>query len=225
MVVLTIVTEKNGEAIFFDRRIPQVHFIKLISCSLYNSWDTLKKEGSVSLGDIETSKGVSVVKIPPGHYTLESLAQKIDGMFATHGYDRFDMKSNEPFSHFLINNRGNKPFEFDRDLAALFGTGQKFPANTKIFVNKLPQTVYFIHCDLIDKNENLFNGKRTALLARFDIKGGPFQKVTYNSSPQQVFRECDTDIFIKSITLSVKDENGELFDFKGLPLFFELELN
>ena len=37
MVVLTIVTQKNGEAIFFDEPIPQVHFMKLISCSLYNS--------------------------------------------------------------------------------------------------------------------------------------------------------------------------------------------
>ena len=225
MVVLTLVTEKNGETIYFDHNIPQVHFIKLISCSLYNSWDTLKKEGSVSLGDIDTPKGVSVVKIPPGHYTLESLAQKIDGMFTQHGYEQFDMKRNEPFSRFLINNRGNKPFEFDRDLAALFGTGRKFPENTKIFVNTLPQTTYFIHCDLIDKAQNLFNGKRSDLLARFDIKEGPFQKVTYNSSPQQVLRECATDKFINSITLGVKDENGELFDFKGLPLCFELELN
>ena len=51
MVVITIVTQKNGETIFFDESIPQVHFMKLISCSLYNSWDTLKNEGSAVLGD------------------------------------------------------------------------------------------------------------------------------------------------------------------------------
>ena len=90
----------------------------------------------------------------------------MDGMFTEHGYGRFDMKRNEPFSLFLINNRGHKPFEFDLDLAALLGTGRKFSANTKIFVNKLPQTAYFIHCDLIDKTQNLFNGKRTDLLAQ-----------------------------------------------------------
>jgi len=78
---------------------------------------------------------------------------------------------------------------------------------------------------LIDKKQNLFNGKRSDLLARFDIKGDPFQKVSYHGSPQQVLRECATDKFINGITLSVKDENGELFDFKGLPLCFELELN
>ena len=37
MVVLTIVTEKNGETIYFEDPIPKVHFMKLISCSLYNS--------------------------------------------------------------------------------------------------------------------------------------------------------------------------------------------
>jgi len=67
MVVLTIVSEKNGETIYFDDDIPQVHFIKLISCSVYNSWDTLKKEGSAGLGDIDSRDGVSIGKIPPGH--------------------------------------------------------------------------------------------------------------------------------------------------------------
>ena len=84
---------------------------------------------------------------------------------------------------------------------------------------------YFIHCDLIDKEQNLFNRKRSDLLALFDVKGEPFEKVSYNGSPQQVLRDCSTDTFIKSITISVKDENGELFDFKGFPLLFELELN
>ena len=60
MVVLTIVTQKNGETIFFDELIPQVHFMKLISCSLYNSWNTLKKEGSAVLGDEKRDPSVSV---------------------------------------------------------------------------------------------------------------------------------------------------------------------
>jgi len=59
----------------------------------------------------------------------------------------------------------------------------------------------------------------------FDVKGKPFEKVSYQGSPQQVLRDCSTDEFINSITISVKDENGELFDFKGFQLLFELELN
>ena len=79
MVVLTIVTQKNGETIFFDEPIPQVHFMKLISCSLYNSWDTLKREGSAVLsGGKDTTQKVS--KIPPGHYNLENLKKLINSL-------------------------------------------------------------------------------------------------------------------------------------------------
>jgi len=76
MVVLTIHIEKNEETKYFDDNIPQVHFIKLISCSLYNSWDTLKKEGSARLGNIESRDGVSIGKILPGHYDLESFEKQ-----------------------------------------------------------------------------------------------------------------------------------------------------
>ena len=79
MVVLTIVTQKNGETIFLDEPISQVHFMKLISCSLYNCWDTLKKESIAIMGDEKTSTDVS--KIPPGYYTLENLAELINDMF------------------------------------------------------------------------------------------------------------------------------------------------
>ena len=75
MVVLTIVTQKNGETIFFDEPIPEVHFMKLISCSLYNSWDTLKNEGTFSI--IQQDKSISVSKLPPGHYTLEAIAKEL----------------------------------------------------------------------------------------------------------------------------------------------------
>ena len=65
MVVLTIVTNKNGEPVHFEEPIPKVKFIRLISCSLYNSWFNLKHEGSGSLGDKEKDKALSISKIPP----------------------------------------------------------------------------------------------------------------------------------------------------------------
>ena len=81
MVVLTIVTQQNGGTISFEEPIPKVHFMKLISCSLYNSWDTLKREGSATLGDKNKDKALSVSKLPPGNYNLESMAKVIDGLF------------------------------------------------------------------------------------------------------------------------------------------------
>lgn len=51
MVVFSLVAQNNGQTFHFDEPIPKVHFMKLLSCSLCNSWNTLKNEGSASLGD------------------------------------------------------------------------------------------------------------------------------------------------------------------------------
>jgi len=226
MVVLTIVTQENGQTIYFEEPIPKVHFMKLISCSLFNSWDTLKKEGSATLGDKDKDIALSISKIMPGHYSLERMAKEIKGLLDKYGYKHLETEINQPVGQLVIRHfgAGTKPIELDRDLANLLGIGRKLKAIT--FVKRLTSTTtYFIHCDLIDTEKNLFNGKKTDVLAMFDIKGKPFEKVSYQGSPQQVLRDCSTDDFINSITISVKYENGELFDFKGFPLLFELELN
>jgi len=224
MVVLTIVMQQNGGTIYFEKPIPKVHFMKLISCSLYNSWDTLKREGSASLGGKNKDKALSVSKLPPGHYNLERMAKEIDGLFDKYLYRQLETQINQPLGQLVIKNFGAKPIELDRDLANLVGIGRKLDLTT--FVKRLAYpTTYFIHCNLIDTERNLFNGKKSDVLALFDVKGKPYEKASYQGSPQQVLRDCSTNEFINSITISVKDENGELFDFKGFPLLFELELN
>ena len=97
---------------------------------------------------------------------------------------------------------------------------------TITYVKKLnsPST-YFIHCDLIDRNLNFVNNKKSDLLAKIDIKGRPYEKITYEASTSQPIRDCSTSSHVNSITISVKDQTGELFDFNGMPLEFELELN
>ena len=73
MVVLIIVTRNNGETIFLDQAIPQVHFMKLISCSLYNFWHNL-----MSVGQIYFKEDKEVLaSIPQGHYTYQSLAEEL----------------------------------------------------------------------------------------------------------------------------------------------------
>ena len=124
MVVLTIATQENGETIYFEDPIPKVHFMKLISCSFFNSWDTLKNEGSASLGDKEKDKALSISKLAPGHYNLESLAKEIDSLFAKYKYD-LETETNTPVGQLVIKNFGLKPIELDRDLANLLGIGRK----------------------------------------------------------------------------------------------------
>ena len=109
-------------------------------------------------------------------------------------------------------------------MAKLFGIKQKLLLKTKI-KRIISPTAYFIHCNLIDRNNNLFNGKRSDLLAKLDVRGKPYEKVSYGASPQQPFRECLTDSHVNSTTLSIRDQDGELFDFNGMPIEFELEVN
>ena len=87
----------------------------------------------------------------------------------------------------------------DRDLAIFLEKKKKKP------------TSYFIHCDLIDKNFNFFNNKKSDLLAKIDVKGRPYEKVRYDASPQQPIRDCSTSSHVNSITISVRDQDGELF--------------
>lgn len=122
-----IFSMKNLIKLFNFFSIPKVNFVKLISCSLCNSWYNLTKEGSASLGEINSQEGVSVSKIPQGHYTLDSLAKEIDSLFDKHKYKDLKTETDGPFSRPVIKNWGGKTkaTEFDRDLARLLGRWSK----------------------------------------------------------------------------------------------------
>ena len=125
----------------------------------------------------------------------------------------------------IVSNRNGKKVLLDEDLAALLGCDKELTLLNYIKQLTAP-TTYFVHCDLIDKKKNLLNGKPSTVLARFDIRGKPFEKVHYQTPQPHVLRETDSgDYDVNSITLSVKDEKGNLFDFNNHPLEFELEIN
>ena len=170
MVVLTIVTQKNGETIFLDEPIPQVHFVKLISCSLYNSWDTLKNEGTFSI--IQPNQSLSVSKLSPGHCTLEAIAEALEETVKKYTYE-ISAETCSPFCQLVITYHGKKPLRIDRDLGIFLDTGRELKATVK-FIKQIKRPMsYFIHCDLIDRNFNFVNNKKSDLLAKIDVKGRP----------------------------------------------------
>ena len=154
MVVLTIVTQKKGETIFFDEPIPEVHFMKLLSCSLYNSWDTLKKESIAILRD----GGGKVSKIPPGHCNLDNFKKLINGLFEAH-YNKLEAQINTSEAVLQINNFGGKTITLNRDFAKILGVDVSLELITNVKRLRYP-TSYFIHCDLIDRNFNFVNNKK-----------------------------------------------------------------
>ena len=119
MVVLTIVIQKNGETVFLDQSIPQVHFMKLISCSLYNSWDTLKKQSVAIMG--EETKPIETSTILPGHYTLENLAELINEMFPSFVGTNLETKTNTAKALLQIEKKLELKITFGRDFAKIIG--------------------------------------------------------------------------------------------------------
>ena len=220
MVLLTIVTNSNPHTLYFDHPIEKPSYIRLLSASIYNSWNNLKKEAVISIADSNGS--VNKANMLPGHYTIDVLVNEFNGLHKTNPKFVLSAVANTPVSAMTIFNQNN--VTFSNNLLELLGIKRTlFIA----FVKRLTSpSTYFIHCDLIDKRQNLLNGKPSTVLARFDIRGQPFEKVHYQTTQQQVWRDTMTgDYDVNSLTISVRDEKGNLFDFNGQRLEFELEIN
>ena len=216
MVLRTIVTTSNPHTLYFDHPIEKPSYIRLLSASLYNSWHNLKEEAVI----YATDPSLEAILLP-GHYTVDSLVKEFNTLNKDN--PKFTITANAHTSvGAMIINGGNT--RFSHGLLQLLGIKRVLPIT---FVKRLtlPST-YFVHCDLIDKRQNLLNGKPSTVLARFDIRGQPFGKVNYQTPQQHVLCETDSgDYDVNSITLSVKDENGNLFNFNNQPLEFQVEIN
>ena len=223
MTILTIITNANDHTVYFEKPLERgFEYIRLISCSLYNSWYNLKEKGEIGFVDervITTTK-----RIPPGNYTLSSIGKKLEEIFADEGVE---VKFDDASGPIVIKNPLNKNVLFDRELTFLLGLSEVNPRERlrkQAVINRLASfNNYFINCDLLDKDENLFNGKPSTILACFDIVRKSFKRVEY-SSKQITMKKITSGKYISSIRITVTDENGELIDFNNLPLRFEIEI-
>ena len=225
MVLLTVVTTSNPHTLYFDHPIEKPNYIRLLSASLYNSWYNLKQNASIVYNDLSNNKTLTKSFIS-GHYTIKQLAKEIQGAFPP---DKVDLTTelNTIRGGMTISNPDGEEITVSSNLAKLMGIDPDINGGGIIDVKRLTSpSTYFVHCDLIDKKQNLLNGKPSTVLARFDIRGKAFEKVHYQIPQPHVLRDTDSgDYDVNSITLSVKDEKGNLFDFDGTPLEFEVEIN
>ena len=225
MVLLTVVTTSNPHTLYFDHPIEKPNYIRLLSASLYNSWYNLKQNASIVYNDLSNNKTLTKSFIS-GYYTIKQLAKEIQGAFPP---DKVDLTTelNTIRGGMTIFNPDGEEITVSSNLAKLMGIDPDINGGGIIDVKRLTSpSTYFVHCDLIDKRQNLLNGKPSTVLARFDIRGKAFEKVHYQIPQPHVLRDTDSgDYDVNSITLSVQDKNGNLFDFDGMPLEFEVEIN
>ena len=73
MTILTIITNANGHTVYFKEPIKNFQFIKLVSCSLFNSWKNLKENGLITDTSMFDNTSQSHSEIPHGHHTPQSM--------------------------------------------------------------------------------------------------------------------------------------------------------
>ena len=153
-----------------------------------------------------------LASIPQGHYTFQSLAEELTKSLEQYNNEKkIELETNKPNSVLKITvwePTIGKEIAVSHALGRLINSG--LTLTTITYVNQLnsPST-YFIHCDLIDRNQNFFKGKRTDILTKSDIRGKPYEKVRYDASSQQTFRDCSTD---SHVTRSLKNLKPRFFD-------------
>ena len=157
MVLLTVVTNSNPHTLYFDHPIEKPSSIRLQSASLYNSWYNLKHNASIVYLDLTNDNKSLTKNLIPGHYTLEQLAKIIQGAFPPQTID-LKTELNTIRGGMTIYNPHREEIHISANLANLLGLDPDL--NGIIDVKRLssPRT-YFVHRDLIDKKQNLLNGK------------------------------------------------------------------
>ena len=116
MTILTIITNANGHTVYFEKTLERgFEYIRLIGCSLYNSWYNLKERGEIGFVD----NGITTTKrIPPGNYTLSSIGKKLQGLFSEEG---IEVKFDDASGLIIIENPLGRKVLFDRELTYLLG--------------------------------------------------------------------------------------------------------
>ena len=195
MVVLTFLLNLNDQTIFFDEPIENFEFVRLINCSLFNSWYNLKERGEISIFDDKNVSDVNIIY--PGNYSLNTTGKQIKKIIEK---EKIKVKLDDEKGLIVIQNLLNRKIIFDRDLSYLLNLidssqEERFNEQNKpkaerrhtlksgdTIINRLASfNNLFINCNLVDKNENCFNEKPSTVLACFDIRGRSFERMVYSS--------------------------------------------
>ena len=159
MVLLTIVAPSNPHTLYFDHAIERPSYIRLLSALIYNSWYKLEENGVMSVklaGNADASP--TYVSITAGYYTPESMAKTITESFAKENVNlTVDTRTSLGVMN-ILNPKNKYIFSLSNNLKVLFGVVSQVNAN--ILVRKFnSKNSYFIHCELIDREQTLLNGK------------------------------------------------------------------
>ena len=161
MVLLTVVTTSNPHTLYFDHPIEKPNYIRLLSTSLYNSWHNLKEEAVIHA---DTPNTTLDAKLLPGHYTVDDIVNGFNDLSKNNPKFVISAKVYTEVGAMIVYGGNTR---LSNNLLQLLGIPKLLPIT---FIKRLTSpSTYFVHCDLIDKRQNLFNGKPSTVLARLDV--------------------------------------------------------
>lgn len=124
-----------------------------------------------------------IAKLPTGHHTIAFLEKRLNTVFKKDCETRINAEKNESVGALVIYNLEETDVRLDQNFQKFLGIDSKLGIRTYMKRLNSPSS-YCIHCDLMNKTENLLNGKPSNPLAKFQIRGNPFEKIDCIKPPQ-----------------------------------------
>jgi hypothetical protein len=91
-------------------------------------------------------------------------------------------------------------------------------------INFFPHKMLYVHLRQIKNNFNYYNGNKSDILARIPITEDNFGTLVQHKFDRPYVNILDNTT-ISSLELTLTDEDNNIIDFHGMPVFYTLEIN
>ena len=109
MIILTVVAPMNSPTINFRHPLTKPNYIRLISCSLYNSWYNLKDSGQIKIKDTKKAESDPIfLSVTTGYSTPKSMKKAISGSLAENNDLKITIDLNTSLGNMVIINPKNQ---------------------------------------------------------------------------------------------------------------------
>ena len=202
-MIVFLESDKNNFTTYLNPPI-KARKVRLVSCSLYNSWYNLIG------GEVTASGSPPMTKIPDSHYTPITLAKEL----AKHGYTLTTGLPHE--MTFKRNVTTSTGLGVDNPLVKLLGCDYTLTGGNAVSVDWKVPSGYEVYCNLV---HSYHEGKPSHLMSKFPPKGNPFDLVEYTPISLNYDLSCD---LVSEVQITIKVD-GEVVNFNGRKINLVLE--
>lgn len=120
MVVLTISNFSNGATVYFDYPIPEPRFVRIVSFSMYNSWNnfeggTFTSTKNAASGDVKT-----VFTFPAGFYNIDLFVEILKNILVNTSDLVVEKNRVNPNAAFSLKNSSDVSVSFSEAFGKVF---------------------------------------------------------------------------------------------------------